>query len=466
MRLLYFHFLAVSGALVLMGAGQPVQAQSGNFVIPIIRPDTHADGGTDFAFWDLFKRRPGSTSDQNYNYGNPPAALNGQGRDADNNATTAFSDQTTLTQVGTDTAFITSSGGIYSHQDLTTFEVNYDAKFDSTGEITNVIFQTKVAGTQLDNNSMVILYESGGQTHSIAPLFRAQDDPQTGNFTEWTITAFQWNLTGLGIRNFKIAFAAGGISMSLAQAQMDVVVGVPFSQQLGYLLQHRWRPSVRFGRPGFIDVTLAPGLDERFIMPGTSLSLQSIPENNWTRVGYVRDNVVSTTSPMTFTMPANDIIITALFAPTTYAAWRTKTFFHENTIIGTENDFEDDAISAPDIDHDHDGMDNFLEYAFGCDPYTPDAARGVQPMSTMVDGLQTYPCITYRTNGVPQGQATVVYRVQLSTDLSTWVDNTGTPGTTVEVSRVVQPDGTVLVTERAAQPITTFNRCFMQVVAE
>lgn len=473
MRLPQTYSLAVIGALLLLGVGQTAQAQSGSFIIPLIRPSTHADGGTDFAYWDLFERPPGSLVNYNYNYANPPALFGGLGMglglglDADDNPTTAFAPRATLWQTGTDTAFLTGSAAIYSFAEPTAFEVPYSPPAESMGEVTNVIFQTMTGGSGLDSTSMLLSYEdSGGQTHTVGPVFRAQDDPQSGAFSERTITAFQWNLTGLGIRDFKIVFHSAAESMTLWESQLDVVVGKPFTQQLGYLLDTRARPLVRFGRPGRVTLDAPPGTDERFILPGVGLTLVGTPESQWVTAGWVKDGVVTAGPTLPLTMPAEDVSVTVLFAPTTYATWRTRMFFHFNGLLGTENDYTNDAISAPDVDHDHDGLDNHLEYAFGCDPYTPDAARAVQPQSTVVDGGQIYPSITYRTNGMPVGQSTVSYRVQLSTDLATWADNVTSAGTTVEVSRVLQADGTTLVTERATQPIETFNRCFMQVVAE
>ena len=76
------------GAAFILTALCVCHAQSGSFVIPMIR----ANGGTDFAYWDLFARPPGSTSSANFNYPNPPALIDGFGEDLDGNPTTARSE--------------------------------------------------------------------------------------------------------------------------------------------------------------------------------------------------------------------------------------------------------------------------------------------------------------------------------------------------------------------------------------
>jgi hypothetical protein len=461
MRRRFFLHACLLGVLTLVCAIGNARAQSGSFVVPAIR----AQGGTDFAYWDLFARPPDSSTNVNYNYPNPPALIDGLGEDAEGNPTTAFAPRTALIQSGTPNCFITSSGAIYSFSDVTAFEVPYSPAAGISGEVTNVIFQTQTGGSRLDIDSLQLSYVSGGQTRTVAPIFHALDDPQAGTFGQRIVCAFQWNLTGLGVRDFKITFSAPDASMPLWEAQLDVVVGSPFVQQLGYLLIKRSRPLLRHGVPGTIVPELAPGEDPRFFLPGAEVTLNGVPELDWAPVGWWYDNQVHDAPTLELTFPAHDITVTALFAPLTYVAWRDRMFNHANGLTGTENDYLNDAISAPDVDHDCDGLDNLLEYAFGCDPYIPDTARAQDGMTLVEVSGQMYPAITYRTNGAPIGQGDVEYHVQLSQDRSSWIDNR-TASTTVTMSRVRQQDGTVLVTERAAQSVSNFNRCFMRVVVE
>ena len=450
--------LTALGALSVAGAAH---AQSGSFVIPAIR----STSGSDFAYWDYFDRPPGATTSTNFNYPNPPALIDGFGEDEEGNLTTAYGDRATLTQNGTSTAFITSSHAIYSFSAVTSFEAAYQPEASSKGEVTNVIFQTLTGGSRLDVNSVQLVYVESGNTHTIAPQYRALDDPQTGNFSERLVSAFQWNLTGLGVRNFKITFSAPAASMPLWEAQLDTVVGQPFVQQLGYLLMTRARPVLRHGRPGTVSPIVPPGTDSRFFLPGTTLNLSSHAEDFWEEVGWFYEGQVYETTGLLLTFPDQDITVTGLFAPLTYDAWRELAFDHFNSLTGTQDDYLDDAVSAPGVDYDHDGMDNLLEYAFGCDPYTPDADRAMEPMSLLEVSGEAYPYIVYRVNGASEGASDVAYHVQVSSDLGAWTDNRTTP-TTTTVSRVRQSDGTVLVTERALQSAGSFNRCFMQVIVE
>ncbi len=448
-------------ALTLLSVAGCLRAQSGSFVVPPIR----AGGGTDFAYWDLFARPPGSPSSTNYNFANPPALLDDLGEDEDGNPTTAFAPRATLLQTGTSSAFITSSAAIYSFSATTSFEVSYQPPPSSAGEVTNVIFQTQTGGSRLDLETVRISYESAGQTHLVAPIYHALDDPQAGTFSERLVCAFQWDLTGLGIRDFKVVFSAPGPSMPLWQAQLDVVAGSPFVQQLGYLLITHARPLVRHGRPGFVDLNLPLGTDDRFFLPGAELHLLGAPEQDWETVGWLHDGQVHEGAEFDVTIPSHDSDVTALFAPLSYSAWRSRIFNHVNSLTGTGDDYTNASISDPDVDHDHDGLDNLLEYAFGCDPYVPDTARARGPISSVEDEGITYPAITYRCNGAPEGQADVSYHVQVSVDRTNWTDNRAAP-TTTTVSSVLQADGTALVTERTLQSVENFSRCFMRVVVE
>ena len=125
-------------AVLVLSALGVCHAQSGSFIIPTIR----ANGGTDFAYWDLFRRPPGSSTSANFNFPNPPALIDGRGEDDDGNPTTAFASRTVLRQTGTPTAFITSSGAIYSFSDPLAVEVPYTAPAELTGQVTNVIFHS------------------------------------------------------------------------------------------------------------------------------------------------------------------------------------------------------------------------------------------------------------------------------------------------------------------------------------
>ena len=403
-------------------------AQSGSFVIPSNR----ANSGTDFAYWDLFARPPGSSSNTNYNFANPPALADGTGEDGDGNLTTAHAPRATLTQTGTPNCFVTSSGAIYSFSDVIAVEVNYQAPTGNSNEVTNVIFQTQTGGTRMDLASIRLRYTDASGAHEVAPVFKALDDPQTGAFSERIISAFQWNLTGLGVTHFKITFSAPDASMPLWQAQMDVVQGTAFTQQLGYVLRTGARPITRHDVPGSVDKNLPPSADGRFFFENDQLSLLAVPEPDFVHTGWEYDGQTFATASFPLIFPAQDATVTALFAPSSYDIWREYFFDHANALLGLNDDFLNDAISAPAVDHDGDGLTNAGEYAFAGDPYAADAAR-TRPQLVLVNvGGTDYPAIRYRTNAASSSSTDVLFKPQLSIDGgSTWQDNSSSPTTVI-----------------------------------
>jgi hypothetical protein len=447
------HRLAVIFAFLLCSG--VARAQNGGFVIPGIR----AGGGTDFAYWDLFAAPPGGGA--NFNYNNRPALLDGFGYDDEGNPTTAFTARTNLRQTGTSTCFVTSSGALYSFAATTAFEVPYTPPTSAPpmAEVTNVIFQTQTGGVRLNLDSVRLSYVQplpggGSQTVLVVPLFRALDDPQTGGFTERLVSAFQWNLTGQGVRDFKIVFASPGSSMPMWQAQLDAVLSTPFVQELGYLLFTEARPFTRFGRPGAVDKNLAPSVDGRFFTAGQNLNLLGLPELDWEHVGFLYNNVVHAGANLPLVFPAADTTVAAIFAPLTYDAWREAMFLHYNALTGTPGDNTNNAVSGPMIDHDLDGLVNVAEYAFGCDPYTRDAESAVSTPVPVTVSSQTYPAVRFRTNSAPDGFADVAVVVQTSTDLVNWRDNNTEPQPVTEFfSSELQADGSSLVTVRSTQPL-------------
>lgn len=452
--------LAAAGFLACPGTAQ---AQSGPFVIPGIR----AGGGSDFAYWDLFQNPSGSNS--NYNYDNPPALLDGTGMDDDGNLNTAFTNRVNLRQTGTSTCFVTSTGALYSYMARTAFQVVYAPREDRPGEATNVIFQTQSGGAGMELNDIRLVYEKvmpdGVHEVEVPAIYRALDDPQSGAFNQRIISAFQWNLTGLGIRSFKIKFA-GPTSLALWQAQLDVVIGEPFVQELGNLLFTRSLPRTRYDRAGWIDKNLPWTKDGRYFFPGDELNLISIPELDWDSVGFIYNGVYTEGWEFPMTFPASDATVTAVFVPLSYDAWRDKIFYHKNNILQTNADDLNEAVSGPYADHDKDGLNNLNEYAAGGDPYTVDTHRTQMQLSLAEEDGVYFQIVRYRINGAPEDYSDVKMKVQTSTDLTHWVDNdTASEPVSEQLSIERQPDGTQLVTARVLQPVGTLPRFFVRVAA-
>jgi hypothetical protein len=116
------------------------------------------------------------------------------------------------------------------------------------------------------------------------------------------------------------------------------------------------------------------------------------------------------------------------------------------------------------LDPERDGMNNFLEYAFGANPAFPDV-RERGPQSGMVTvGQQTFLSIGfYRRVGDP----TLVYRIRESADLSLWSDLNlaqqmiGLPLNMGDGTEFVQVRGTIPVSGLNAGP-----RGFLRAVVE
>ncbi|GEP41833.1 Ig domain-containing protein [Brevifollis gellanilyticus] len=427
-------------------------AQSGSFIIPGLR----GEAASDFAYWDLFKNEPGKTT--NHNYDNPVALLDGLGEDdLGNLSSVTAKTRIFLKETATTSSFVTSSGAIYSFAAPTAFEVKYTPPATSVGAVTNVIFQTQTGGTRMDVNNIRLLYigttPTGPMTFELAPNFKGLDDPQTGGFSERLVSAFQWDLTGRNVRDFKIVFTSPAASMPLWQAQIDAVIGAPFVQELGFLLSTRSRPVTRFGRVGSIDKNLPPTADGRFFYQGEELNLLADAESGWIPTGWYYNGASSTGASLPLTFPGQDILVIALFAPQNYTAWREAMFNHVNSLLGTQDDYNNDAISAKTVDSDNDGLNNAGEYAFSGDVYSNDPVRwSPQVLRVDVSGVP-HLAIRYRTNGAPANHADTVFKAQLSINGGgTWTDNS-TVSTTIEHSRVLQSDGSALVTARTVLPL-------------
>jgi hypothetical protein len=440
--------------MAILSAVGCVEGQStGAFVVPAIR----RGGGTGFAYWNQFMNPAGSV--YNYLYGNPPGLLAAPaGADSAGNLNNVTGEVAVLRQTGSATCFVTSSGALYDYRGRTAFEVVWRQPGGVDREVTNVIFQTMTGGRrfELDN---IRLHGVGGDGRSVVlvPDFRALDEPQTGAFDERLVSAFQWDLTGRGVGDFRVVFAAPGDSMPLWQAQLDVVSGGGFERQLGYLLMRRVLPVVRFGNAGRVELDAGPGAETRFFLPGQSVRVEAVPEFGWETVGWVVGGRVEAAGGLEVGFGAADREVTALFAPLDYEAWRYGVFQHGNALLGQANDYGMETVSGVGADPDGDGMPNFAEYAFGGDPYVMDAwKRGAECLGLDGEGRVG---VRWRS-GVGEA-AEMEWRVEVSEDLERW---RGAEESGMEVTgREVQADGSAVVTARVRGG--SGGRMYLRVVA-
>jgi hypothetical protein len=107
------------------------------------------------------------------------------------------------------------------------------------------------------------------------------------------------------------------------------------------------------------------------------------------------------------------------------------------------------------LDPEHDGMTNFLEYAFGGNPAVADAqARGIQA-ETITEGPQKFLSLGFYRR---LGDASLLFHVQESPDLSLWGDlnlssqTLGTPQNMGDGTEFVSVRGTIPVAGLGAAP--------------
>src|SRR5690606_15405884 len=151
-------------------------------------------------------------------------------------------------------------------------------------------------------------------------------------------------------------FASPGSSMPLWEAQLDVVHGGEFVQELGYVLRERYLPLLRSGTTGLVYKDIPVGEETRFHLFGESLGLYAEPEFGFEHTGWVFNGEVIEEESVTIDFDDSDESITALFAVQTYDDWREATFFHANPLIEQGPDNTDETISGLEADPDGDGM--------------------------------------------------------------------------------------------------------------
>jgi hypothetical protein len=127
-----------------------------------------------------------------------------------------------------------------------------------------------------------------------------------------------------------------------------------------------------------------------------------------------------------------------------YDAWRFTHF--------TSTELADTGLSGPSVDTDADGLPHLMEYALGGDPNTEDATNHTTLLGLAADHLT----LTYTR---PATVDDLRYEVEWTTDLQTW----STGSTVIEsVSSTANPDGTLTVTSRAVEVLSTTPRQFLR----
>jgi hypothetical protein len=447
--------LLLLGLAGLAASPRPAWAQaSGNFVVPAFRPDA----GTRFSYWDRFTLPPGRSS--SYQFDHYPNVLD-LGDDDGNPSN--WNTNAKLQQVLTGNCFVTSSGALYSFSDATGFEISYT--HTGSAPVAGVVCQLRYAGTDPLPASVRLRYQpaGGGAPVLLAPAFKALDNPGTAGFAEKIVRGYEWNLTGLGVTDYRIQFQSETSSMALYEVQLDNTTGSTFQQALGHLLSTSAAPAWSFGTGGTVGIQAE---EKRFFLAGQEVPLTALATTGFNAVGWIQPDGTIVDSPenLTITFSAQnpqDLAAAAIFSPADWATFRFHAFNHANSLTGTANDYLNDAISGPAADPDKDGRSNFTEYAFGGNPLLADAPRmAAQPVILTESGLR-YPGLIYRRRA---GENDLSYQVQTSTSLTTWQTGTEAVPLVTESAGPLEPDGTRTITARALTPVSA-TPLFLRVTA-
>ncbi|MGE9295292.1 MAG: hypothetical protein ACQKBV_03280, partial [Puniceicoccales bacterium] len=144
-----------------------------------------------------------------------------------------------------------------------------------------------------------------------------------------------------------------------------------------------------------------------------------------------------------------------------YVTWREVAFFP--TYHGDPG-IDLNTVWLANLDYDHDGRINAMEYALGGDPQNGDvAARPIAYEIVEIAG-QFYPTITFAQQIAADD---LEYDVFVSDDLESWAVNGdgGGPYTTAPVELSLNDDGTRQVRVRGLVPLGSINaKPYMQLV--
>jgi len=122
-----------------------------------------------------------------------------------------------LTQFETN-AIMAGSGNLYNQAGISSFELTDSTPF----ALGTVVLQIRAVGSELDYASMLLTYANASGAHSLAPLFRHELNRAVAPGQGIAVSSlWQWDLSGLGISNYTVAFHAGGESLSFDSMTLD-----------------------------------------------------------------------------------------------------------------------------------------------------------------------------------------------------------------------------------------------------
>jgi len=172
-------------------AGGGANAATNGFIVPPFRGSANSEAG----YWERFTVAAGA----------PGNLADGAG------ATTGA----VLTQHSPN-GFLTGSGNIYNFTDASAFTLADTTPFT----LGTVVLQTRTVGSELDYNSLQLGFTDADGTHQLAPLARVERDRTPGNGDNVS-SLWQWDLSGLNVNSYTIAFAAAESSLSFDSLTLD-----------------------------------------------------------------------------------------------------------------------------------------------------------------------------------------------------------------------------------------------------
>lgn len=182
------NFYKFTTLLLLSLTGSIASAQ-----VVLLEPSFRGDGGTLFSGWTDFS----ATTDVAPNFSGTLG---------------------TISELS-GTSMVTGSQNIYNPAGPSMFQLDLSADLSSDFLLLQVVTQ----GTELDYGSVELTYIDAvdGETTLACDLSQALGSESLGGFGSKVGTAFEWDLTGLGIDTFSLNFNASGAHLSLDEVYLD-----------------------------------------------------------------------------------------------------------------------------------------------------------------------------------------------------------------------------------------------------
>lgn len=177
--------------LLLASAVPAAHAATNNFHVPFFRGTANSEAG----YWENFSvavGQPGNVADKPRSTTGAVLVQNDPG------------------------AFLTGSLNIYNVERISEFELTDSTPFT----LGTVVLQTRTLGSELLYSDVALTYEGGAGPVQLPPLFRLELD--RGTILGASVSSlYQWDLTGLGVADYKISFKADGSSLSFDALTLD-----------------------------------------------------------------------------------------------------------------------------------------------------------------------------------------------------------------------------------------------------